>query len=100
MEPIIRHDYIQQIEKYLGKELIIVLVGQRRVGKSYMMRQINSFKSQDSSNHVILIDKEKRQFDFIKTYQDYAEQERKSSDEGYNIGFDEKAEAEEPANQE
>ena len=70
MEPIIRHDYIQQIEKYLGKELIIVLVGQRRVGKSYMLRQINSFKSQDSSNHVILIDKEKRQFDFIKTYQD------------------------------
>ena len=70
MEPIIRQEYIQEIEKYLGKGLIIVLVGQRRVGKSYMLRQIHDLKSDDAGNHVIFIDKEKRQFDFIKTYQD------------------------------
>lgn len=70
MKLIIRQEYIQKIERYLGKGLIIVLVGQRRVGKSYMLRQIHDLKSNDSANHVILIDKEKRQFDFIKTYTD------------------------------
>ena len=70
MEPIVRQDYIQEIEKYLGKGLIIVLVGQRRVGKSYMLRLLHDLKAIDPANNVILIDKEKRQFDFIKTYQD------------------------------
>ncbi|MBR5685652.1 MAG: AAA family ATPase, partial [Muribaculaceae bacterium] len=70
MEPIVRQDYIQEIEKYLGKGLIIVLVGQRRVGKSYMLRLLHDLKANDPANNVILIDKEKRQFDFIKTYQD------------------------------
>ena len=32
MATIIRQSYIDKIEKYLGKEIIIVLVGQRRVG--------------------------------------------------------------------
>ena len=36
MATIIRQSYIDKIEKYLGKETIIVLVGQRRVGKSYI----------------------------------------------------------------
>ena len=70
MKPIIRQSYIQEIEKYLGKGLIIVLVGQRRVGKSYMLKLLYDLKANDSANNVILIDKEKRQFDFIKTYQD------------------------------
>ena len=34
MATIIRQSYIDKIERYLGKETIIVLVGQRRVGKS------------------------------------------------------------------
>ena len=37
MEAIIRQSYIDKIEKHLGKETIIVLVGQRRVGKSYTL---------------------------------------------------------------
>lgn len=40
MATIIRQAYIDKIEKYLGKETIIVLVGQRRVGKSYMMKTV------------------------------------------------------------
>ena len=40
MATIIRQSYIDKIERYLGKETIIVLVGQRRVGKSYMMKMI------------------------------------------------------------
>lgn len=70
MEAIIRQAYIDQIEKYLGKEIIVVVVGQRRVGKSYMLRQLLELKSKDSANNIIYIDKEKRQFDAIQTYQD------------------------------
>lgn len=44
MATIIRQSYIDKIEKYLGKETIIVLVGQRRVGKSCMMKMIRDCK--------------------------------------------------------
>lgn len=44
MATIIRQSYIDKIEKYLGKETIIVLVGQRRVGKSCMMKMIRDHK--------------------------------------------------------
>lgn len=61
--------YIEKIEKYLGKEVIIVLVGQRRVGKSQILRLLQEKFSSDENN-VVFIDKEKREFDFIKTYSD------------------------------
>ena len=70
MATIIRQSYIDKIEKYLGKETIIVLVGQRRVGKSCMMKMIRDRKKADDSNNIIFIDKEKREFDNIQTYQD------------------------------
>ena len=70
MAIIIRQSYIDKIERFLGKETIIVLVGQRRVGKSCMMKMIRDRKISDSSNNIIYIDKEKREFDHIQTYQD------------------------------
>lgn len=70
MATIIRQTYIDKIEKYLGKETIIVLVGQRRVGKSYMMKTVRDQKASDPANNIIYIDKEKRDFDSIKNYQD------------------------------
>ena len=70
MEAINRRSYMDKIEKYLGKETIIVLVGQRRVGKSYIMKMVREKKMKDSGNNVIYIDKEKREFDNIQTYQD------------------------------
>lgn len=70
MATIIRQLYIDKIERYLGKETIIVLVGQRRVGKSYMMKMIRDRKKADDSNNIIFIDKEKREFDYIQSYQD------------------------------
>lgn len=62
--------YIDKIEKYLGKETIIVLVGQRRVGKSYMMKTVRDQKASNPVNNIIYIDKEKREFDSIRNYQD------------------------------
>ncbi len=73
---IIRQNYLDKIFKYLGKEMIIVLTGQRRVGKSYLLKQFCQEKSKESDANIIFIDKEKREFDFIKNYQnlnDYIE---------------------------
>ncbi|MCQ2290636.1 MAG: ATP-binding protein [Muribaculaceae bacterium] len=65
-----RQRYIDKIEKCFGKDLIVVLTGQRRVGKSYLLRLLKSDKESDESNHVIYIDKELREFDHIRNYQD------------------------------
>lgn len=70
MDTIFRQNYIDKILKYLGKETIIALTGQRRVGKSYMLKQICALKSAEPLSNVIFIDKEKREFDAIRTYQD------------------------------
>ncbi len=73
MGTIRRQTYIDKIEKYLGKETIIVLVGQRRVGKSCILKMIRDDKMADSDNNVIYIDKEKWQYDAIQTYKDLNE---------------------------
>ena len=73
MATIRRQSYIDKIEKYLGKETIIVLVGQRRVGKSCILNMIRDDKMADSDNNVIYIDKEKWQYDAIQTYRDLNE---------------------------
>lgn len=73
MATIRRQSYIDKIEKYLGKETIIVLVGQRRVGKSCILKMIRDEKMADSDNNVIYIDKEKWQYDAIQTYKDLNE---------------------------
>lgn len=73
MGTIRRQTYIDKIEKYLGKETIIVLVGQRRVGKSCILKMIRDDKMADSCNNVIYIDKEKWQYDAIQTYQNLNE---------------------------
>ena len=73
MATIRRQSYIDKIEKYLGKETIIVLVGQRRVGKSCILKMIRDDKMADSGNNVIDIDKEKWQYDAIQTYRDLNE---------------------------
>lgn len=73
MATIRRQSYIDKIEKYLGKETIIVFVGQRRVGKSCILKMIRDDKMADSDNNVIYIDKEKWQYDAIQTYKDLNE---------------------------
>ncbi len=70
MEAIIRQSYLDKIERYLGKNTIIILTGQRRVGKSYILRLFRNKKEADNQANVIFIDKEKKEFDAINTYQD------------------------------
>lgn len=70
MGVLVRQHYLDKIEKYLGKDTIIVLTGQRRVGKSYTLRMVRDIKTKDEHNNIIYIDKEKKAFDHIKNYQD------------------------------
>lgn len=62
--------YIQQVVKHIGKGLIIVLVGQRRAGKSYVLKMMRERIEKEDNSNIIYIDKEKREFDSIKNYQD------------------------------
>ena len=69
MELVSRPNYYSKVEKFLGKGILIVLTGQRRVGKSYVMRELVQRKQTEDAN-VIYIDKEKAAFDFIANYKD------------------------------
>lgn len=70
MEYISRPNYYSKLERLLGKGVLIVLTGQRRVGKSYVMKELVARKSEEADSNVIYIDKEKTAFDFIVTYRD------------------------------
>ena len=97
MELISRPNYYTKIEKFLGKGLLIVLTGQRRVGKSYVMREIVQRKQQFGNACVIYINKEKTDFDFIQNHRDlvaYIDDHRKPGKHLY-ILIDEVQEIEE-----
>ncbi len=71
INPKYRNGYFQQIEPFIGVGLIKMLVGQRRVGKSFILLQIqDEIKLRYPSAQIIYIDKEDYQFDDIKTYVD------------------------------
>ena len=70
MSAILRQSYLEKIERYLGKDTIIILTGQRRIGKSYILRLFRDKVNKDERANIIFIDKEKHEFDNIKTYQD------------------------------
>ena len=86
METIVRQSYIDKIVKYLGKDFIIILTGQRRVGKSCILRLFREKVAANAQSNIIYIDKEKNDFDAIRTYQDlnaYIEEKRDKSKTNY-----------------
>ena len=70
MKLISRQNYLDKIERYLGKDTIIILTGQRRVGKSFVLRLFKDKVSANPDNNLIYINKEKKEFDEIKNYHD------------------------------
>ena len=70
MEILQRPEYLAQVQHYFGKETIIVLTGQRRVGKSYVLMSLRDLLSSSADNNIIYINKEKKQWDDIVTYKD------------------------------
>lgn len=69
-----RPDYIAQVRPYIKKNLIKVISGQRRVGKSYLLFQLMKLiQETEQKAHIIYINKEDLQFEFIKTAVDLNE---------------------------
>ena len=67
-----RADYADKILAYTGNRLIKVLIGQRRAGKSYILRQLAN-KLIDSGidrKNILYVNKEYTDFDFITNYTD------------------------------
>lgn len=64
--------YTERIGQYIDNKLIKVLVGQRRVGKSYILRQIASqlIANGTDPNSILYINKEYLEFSAICSYQD------------------------------
>lgn len=63
MEIIERTVYLKHIVSHLGKGMMIILVGQRRVGKSYMLKQLQSWlAAHRTSANVVYINKELHAF--------------------------------------
>jgi predicted AAA+ superfamily ATPase len=67
-----RSSYQEKIMKFSGNKLIKVLVGQRRSGKSYILRQIikNFIESGIPESNTLYINKEFIEFDFISDYKE------------------------------
>ena len=67
-----REGYINQVLPYVWKDLIKVFIGQRRVGKSYLLFQIIDLleKRGVSEKEIIYINKESLDWDHILDYKD------------------------------
>jgi predicted AAA+ superfamily ATPase len=70
-EYIKRDGYIEKIKPFIGKDLIKVLTGQRRVGKSYLLYQIiDEVKFLDNESNIVFINMELHDFAGIKNSDD------------------------------
>lgn len=76
--------YIDRLKPYIGKSIIKVIIGQRRVGKSFLLFQIMDelLERGVKKENIVYINKEKLEFDHIRNYKDLAahvkKQERKN----------------------
>jgi len=71
MRIILRPVYSQQIEPYIDSTLIKVIIGQRRVGKSFILMQLmREIKQRNPSARLIYINKEDYAFDAVKNHAD------------------------------
>ena len=63
--------YLERIRPFVGKNIIKVFTGQRRVGKSYLLFQVIKYLQEQNPKVAILyINKEDLSFSFIKTADD------------------------------
>ena len=69
IEIIDRELYLEKITPYINQNLIKIFVGQRRVGKSYILKStIRKITNQYKDANIIFIDKEQYDFDRITNY--------------------------------
>lgn len=70
MEVITRRYYADIVDSWIGKGNIVAIVGSRRVGKSYVVKDFIQRHKDDKDANIIYIDKEKKAFKDIKTKDD------------------------------
>lgn len=70
MEVITRKYYADIVDSWIGKGNIVAIVGSRRVGKSYVVKDFIQRHKNDKDANIIFIDKEKKTFKDIKTKDD------------------------------
>ena len=78
--------YLQKIEGFINTNLIKVIVGQRRVGKSFMLLQLMDSIQERFSANIIYINKENYDFRAITNHDSliaYVEKHRSKEDKNY-----------------
>lgn len=70
MEVLTRRHYADIVDSWIGKGNIIALVGSRRVGKSFVLKDFVQRHMDETDVNIIFIDKEKKAFKDIKTKDD------------------------------
>ncbi|MCF0190848.1 MAG: ATP-binding protein [Marinilabiliaceae bacterium] len=74
MEIIYRKEYVDRAMRWLDNGMIVIFTGQRRVGKSYTLKQLEAELLNMGAN-VVMVDKENTDYMSIRTYEnmvDYA----------------------------
>ena len=75
---ITRPIYVGRLDPLVGKDVIKVLVGQRRVGKSYLLYHVvDMIKEHDPACPIVYVNKELAAFDHIRTHVDLLDHARK-----------------------
>src|SRR5882757_9980730 len=63
--------YTEKIRPHIGKPIIKILTGQRRIGKSYILLQLmDIIRDIDASAQIIYISKELKEFSKVQTDSD------------------------------
>jgi hypothetical protein len=88
MKPFLpRPHYMKKITPFIDQDVIKVIIGQRRVGKSYFMYQImDALKKAHPKANIIYLNKELYEFDHIKNYRhlvQHVEKRRSASGKNY-----------------
>lgn len=92
MDVLARDLYLNKIKPFIDKDLIKVLIGQRRVGKSFFLLQIMDYLEKEFKHtSIIYINKEDLKYDSIKDYKDLTEyaQSQKSNNKKHALFVDE-----------
>lgn len=84
--------YTERLKPFIGKNIIKVLTGQRRVGKSCILQQMqNHILQSDANANIIAINKELDEFAFLRTHENLSAyvNDKLSSDKNNYLFIDE-----------
>ena len=67
-----RKNYLEKIKPFINKDIIKVLIGQRRVGKSYLLFQImDEIRKENAKADIIYINKQAYELEGVNDYSSF-----------------------------